>query len=94
MTTDPSYERTARLPPAWTTDAGYVKDTSEWIARCLKRVQALDPLIGADEAEKTVRDLADLERWRVLNPEEAAEQLYMPSAPRRAAASEKSAGSG
>ena len=81
MATDPSYERTARLPPAWTTDAGYVKDTSEWIARCLRRVQALDPLIGADEAEKTVRDLAELERWRVLNPEEAAEQLYTPVGP-------------
>jgi hypothetical protein len=81
MASDPMYERTARLPPAWTTDAGYVKDTVEWIARCLKRVQALDPLIGADEAEKTVRELAELERWRVLNPEDAAEQLYTPVGP-------------
>jgi len=81
MASDPTYERTARLPPASTADAGYVKDTIEWIARCLKRVQALDPLIGADEAEKTVRELAELERWRVLNPEEAAEQLYTPVGP-------------
>jgi len=78
---DSSYERTTRLPSEWPADAGYVKDTVEWIARCLKRVQALDPLIGAAEAEKTVRELAELERWRVLNPEEAAEQLYTPVGP-------------
>ncbi|HUP09840.1 MAG TPA: hypothetical protein VMU47_21965 [Caldimonas sp.] len=81
MASDPNYERTARLPPTWTADAGYVKDTAEWIARCLKRVQALDPVIGAEDAEKTVRELSELERWRVLNPEDAAEQLYTPVGP-------------
>jgi len=81
MASDPTYEKTTRLTPTWTADANYVKDSDEWIARCLKRVQALDPLIGADEAEKTVRELATLERWRVLGPEVAAEQLYTPVGP-------------
>jgi hypothetical protein len=44
-------------------------------------VQALDLMIGAAEAEKTVRELAALERWRVLSPEDAAEQLYQPVGP-------------
>jgi hypothetical protein len=81
MASDPTYEKTAKLTPAWTADAGYVKDTDEWIARCLRRVQALDPMLGADEADKAVRELAALERWRVLNPEDAAEQLYTPVGP-------------
>jgi hypothetical protein len=81
MSSNPSYERTARLTPAWTAEANYVKDTDEWIGRCLMRVQALDPMIGTPDAEKTVRELAGLERWRVLPPEEAAEQLYQPVGP-------------
>jgi hypothetical protein len=81
MASDPSYEKTSRLTPAWTADANYVKDTDEWIARCLKRVQALDPVISEADAEKAVRELAGLERWRVLVPEDAAEQLYKPVGP-------------
>jgi hypothetical protein len=78
MISDLPYEKTLTLARSWTADGNYVKDNDEWIARCLRRVEALDPMIGAEEAEKTVHDLATLERWRVLNPEEAAEQLYTP----------------
>jgi hypothetical protein len=79
VTTDQSYEKTTPLPPAWTGDTkNYVKDTNEWIARCLGRVQSLDPVVSAEVLQQTVRDLASLERWRVLKPEDAAEQLYRP----------------
>ena len=60
-----------------------MKDTVEWVARCLARVTALDPALPAGEAEKAVRELSLLERWRVMAPEAAAQQLYAPIKPRR-----------
>jgi len=73
------FERTERISvhhdPA---SAEYVRDTDEWIARCLARVLQLDPIIRADEARRSVADLAELERWRLMKPEKAAEQLYTP----------------
>jgi hypothetical protein len=84
MAADTPYEKTTRLTPTWNIDAAtYVKDTSEWMARCLARVVALDPALPADEAENAVRDMSALERWRVMAPEAAAEQLYTPIKPRR-----------
>lgn len=84
MATETPYEKTARLTPAWNVDAAqYVKDTAEWIARCLSRVRALDPVLPGDEAESAVGELSQLERWRVMAPEAAAEQLYAPIRPRR-----------
>ena len=56
----------------------YVRDTDEWIARCVARVLELDPIIKAEEARRSVADLASLERWRLMKPEAAAEQLYTP----------------
>ena len=38
----------------------------------------LDPIIKADEARRSVAELAALERWRLMKPEAAAEQLYTP----------------
>jgi hypothetical protein len=84
MAGDTPYEKTTRLTPSWNADAAhYVKDTAEWIARCLARVVALDPALPGEEAENAVRDLSALERWRVMAPEAAAEQLYAPIKPRR-----------
>ena len=56
----------------------YVRDGDEWIARCVGRVLQLDPIIKADKARRSVTDLAALERWRLMKPEAAAEQLYTP----------------
>lgn len=84
MESETPFEKTTRLTPAWSLDAAhYVKDTTAWIARCLARVIALDPLLPDAEAEATVRELSLLERWRVLAPEAAAEQLYAPVKPRQ-----------
>ena len=74
-----SFERTERIPVERLTTAGeYVRDSDEWIARCLGRVLELDPIIKADEARRSVTELAGLERWRLMKPEAAAEQLYTP----------------
>lgn len=73
------FEKTERLPAERTQEsADYVRDTDEWIARCLGRVLQLDPIIKAEEARTSVGGLAELERWRLMKPEAAAEQLYTP----------------
>jgi hypothetical protein len=78
------FERTERIPVERLVTAGeYVRDTDEWIARCLGRVLELDPIIKADEARRSVTELAGLERWRLMKPEAAAEQLYTPIRPGR-----------
>src|SRR4051794_23177202 len=80
---DISFERTERIPVERIQAAGeYVRDTDEWIARCVARVLALDPIIRAEEASRSVGELAALERWRLMKPEAAAEQLYTPIRPR------------
>ncbi len=77
------FERTERIPVERIQTAGeYVRDTDEWIARCVARVLALDPIIKAEEAHRSVGELAGLERWRLMKPEAAAEQLYTPIRPR------------
>ena len=77
------FERTERIPVERIHAAGeYVRDNDEWIARCVARVLALDPIIKADEARRSVVELAELERWRLMKPEAAADQLYAPIAPR------------
>jgi hypothetical protein len=73
------FERTERIPvERMQTAEEYVRDNDEWIARCVARVLQLDPIIKADEARRSVTDLAALERWRLMKPEAAAEQLYTP----------------
>lgn len=73
------FERTERIPSGRDPSADeYVRDNDEWVARCLARVLELDPIIRADEARASVVDLAALERWRLMKPERAAEQLYTP----------------
>jgi hypothetical protein len=77
------FERTERIPVERVQAPGeYVRDTDEWIARCVARVLELDPIIKREEAERSVGELAALERWRLMKPEAAADQLYTPIRPR------------
>jgi len=77
------FERTERIPVERVQTPGeYVRDTDEWIARCVARVLELDPIIKREEAHRSVSDLAALERWRLMRPEAAADQLYTPIKPR------------
>ena len=79
------FERTQRIPVERVHAEGeYVRDDDEWIARCIARVLQLDPIIKADEARRSVTDLSALERWRLMKPEAAADQLYTPIRPRTA----------
>ena len=48
------------------------------------RATPLTEKIGdADEARRSVTDLSALERWRLMKPEAAADQLYTPIKPRQ-----------
>jgi hypothetical protein len=77
------FERTERIPVERIQAAGeYVRDTDEWIARCVARVLALDAILKPDEAHRSVSELAQLDRWRLMKPEAAADQLYTPIRPR------------
>jgi len=77
------FERTERIPVERVQAPGeYVRDSDEWVARCVARVLELDPIIKREEAQRSVSELAELERWRLMKPEAAAEQLYTPIRPR------------
>jgi hypothetical protein len=59
----------------------YVRDTAEWIARCVRRVLQLDPAAGADEVTAIVLDMSSRGRWRLMKPETVGDQLALPIAP-------------
>jgi hypothetical protein len=59
----------------------YVRDTAEWIARCVHRVLSLDPEANADEITTTVLDMSTRGRWRLMKPEIVGDQLALPIAP-------------
>jgi hypothetical protein len=59
----------------------YVRDTAEWIARCVQRVLALDPTADADEVTAKVLDMSTRGRWRLMKPEIVGDQLALPIAP-------------
>jgi hypothetical protein len=59
----------------------YVRDTAEWIARCVTRVLALDPSASAHEVTVTVLDMSTRGRWRLMKPEVVGDQLALPIAP-------------
>jgi hypothetical protein len=59
----------------------YVRDTAEWIARCVRRVLAMDPGADTDEVTAKVLDMSTRGRWRLMKPEIVGDQLALPIAP-------------
>ena len=58
----------------------YVRDTAEWIVRCVRRVLERDPAASVDEVTTTVLDMSAHGRWRLMKPEIVADQLVLPIA--------------
>jgi hypothetical protein len=56
----------------------YVRDTGEWIARCVSRAMHLNPTLWASEITPMVLDMSTLPRFRLLSPEDVAGQLSLP----------------
>ena len=81
MNSESPFDKTERFPSVWDqTIESYLKSTDEWVARCRARVLQLDAVLKTDEADKLVWEMSQLERWRVMAPERAADQLYRPIA--------------
>jgi hypothetical protein len=61
-------------------DIDYVRDTAEWIKRCVARVLVLNPTATADGVTAIVVDMSTRGRWRLMKPETVGEQLALPPA--------------
>ncbi len=83
MSPDKPFDETERLPSSWEKgEEPYIRNTDEWVARCRARVLQLDVVLKVEEADSLVWEMSQLERWRVMVPEKAADQLYQPIPPR------------
>ena len=75
------FERTFRLVCRLDdAEIDYVRDTSEWITRCVVRVLALDPSASVDAVTTTVLDMSSHGRWRLMKPEIVGDQIAFPIA--------------
>jgi hypothetical protein len=75
---DAPFEKTFRLVCRLDdADIDYVRDTAEWIRRCVARVLELTPTATADDATPVVVDMSTRGRWRLMRPEIVAEQLAL-----------------
>jgi len=80
---DGPFEKTFRLVCRLDdADIDYVRDTAEWIGRCVARVLELNPSASADDATPVVVDMSTRGRWRLMRPEIVAEQLALVPATR------------
>ena len=59
-------------------DIDYVRDTAEWIRRCVARTLELNRTAHADDVTPIVVDMSTRGRWRLMRPETVAEQLALP----------------
>ena len=59
-------------------DIDYVRDTAEWIRRCVARALELDPDASAYALTPRVVDMSTRGRWRLMRPEIVGEQLIEP----------------
>lgn len=79
MTPEEPFEKTMRLVCRLDdADIDYVRDTSEWIRRCVARIVALNPATAADDVTATVLDMSTRGRWRLMRPETVGEQMALP----------------
>jgi hypothetical protein len=62
-------------------DIDYVRDTAEWIRRCVGRVLAVNPSATANDVTPIVVDMSSRGRWRLMRPETVGEQLALPVPP-------------
>lgn len=80
---DAPFEKTFRLVCRLDdADIDYVRDTAEWIRRCVARALELDPDASAYELTPRVVDMSTRGRWRLMRPEIVGEQLAQPATTR------------
>ena len=62
-------------------DIDYVRDTAEWIRRCVARVLDVNPSASVGDVTPIVVDMSTRGRWRLMRPETVGEQLALPVLP-------------
>ena len=70
-----TFRLTCRIDDA---DIDYVRNTAEWIARCVARTLARNPSASADEVVPIVVDMSIRGHWRLMAPETVGDQLALP----------------
>jgi hypothetical protein len=76
------FEKTVRLVCRLDdADIDYVRDTAEWIRRCVGRALAVNPTATATDVTPIVVDMSTRGRWRLMRPETVGEQLALPVPP-------------
>ncbi len=81
-TPEEQFEKTFRLVCRLDdADIDYVRDTAEWIRRCVARALAVNPAATGDDVTPIVVDMSTRGRWRLMRPETVAEQLSLPVPP-------------
>lgn len=79
---DDRFEKTMRLVCRLDdADIDYVKDTAEWIRRCVAESLTLNPSLSAAELTPHVLDMSMRGRYRLMRPEIVAAQLALPVPP-------------
>ena len=77
--TESPFEKTFRLTCRLDdSDIDYVRNTAEWIARCVARTLEVNAGANADEVVPLVVDMSTCGRWRLMKPETVGEQLALP----------------
>ncbi|MEO8523882.1 MAG: hypothetical protein ABI460_04085 [Caldimonas sp.] len=70
------FEKTVRLVCRLDdAEIDYVRDTAEWITRCVRRILTLNPSASVDEVTTTVLDMSSHGRWRLMKPEIVGDQF-------------------
>lgn len=71
-----TFRLTCRLDDA---DIDYVRNTAEWIARCVARALEKNPHASTDEVVPVVVDMSTRGHWRLMKPETVGDQLALPT---------------
>lgn len=76
---DDHFERTMRLVCRLDdNDIDYVRNTGEWIRRCIAEAIVRNPALTEAELTPTVLDMSLRGRYRLMKPETVATQLALP----------------
>ena len=59
-------------------DIDYVRDTADWIRRCVAHTLEVNPTSDADAVTPIVVDMSTRGRWRLMRPEIVGEQMAIP----------------
>ena len=72
-----AFDQTRPQPSRWDQEgAEYVRSNIDWYARCSRRLVALNPGLGVDQALDLAQDLSLDDNLRSRSPELVAEDLH------------------